>query len=49
MWNAHRPLPRYARAFCELLGAYMREVFPHLQASAARRPSEKQRGIRLPR
>ena len=34
MWNSHRPLPRYGRGFCELLDAYMREVFPHLQAPA---------------
>jgi DNA-binding transcriptional LysR family regulator len=45
MWNAHRPLPRYAKAFCELLGDYMREVFPGLQASAAAAP----RGVRRPR
>ena len=34
MWNSHRPLPRYARDFCELLDAYMREVFTNLQAPA---------------
>jgi DNA-binding transcriptional LysR family regulator len=27
-WNARRPLPRYAEAFCSMLGAYMQEVFP---------------------
>jgi DNA-binding transcriptional LysR family regulator len=27
-WDRRRPLPRYAEAFCEMLGAYMREVFP---------------------
>jgi DNA-binding transcriptional LysR family regulator len=32
MWNGHRPLPRYARQFCEMLDAYMREVFPALRA-----------------
>jgi DNA-binding transcriptional LysR family regulator len=35
MWNRHRPLPRYAREFCDLLGSYMREVFPGLQTPAA--------------
>jgi LysR family nitrogen assimilation transcriptional regulator len=34
MWNSQRALPRYARVFCELLDAYMREVFPNLQVSA---------------
>ncbi len=27
-WDRRRPLPRYAEAFCDMLGAYMREVFP---------------------
>ena len=27
-WNRRRPLPRYAEAFCDMLGVYMREVFP---------------------
>lgn len=27
-WDRRRPLPRYAEAFCTMLGAYMREVFP---------------------
>jgi DNA-binding transcriptional LysR family regulator len=27
-WDRRRPLPRYAEAFCDLLGAHMREVFP---------------------
>jgi DNA-binding transcriptional LysR family regulator len=27
-WDRRRPLPRYATAFCEMLAAYMREVFP---------------------
>jgi len=34
MWNSHRALPRYGRGFCELLDAYMREVFPHVRAPA---------------
>ena len=49
MWNSHRALSRYARDFCELLDAYMREVFPNLQAPAqtsrrtARRASARRR------
>jgi DNA-binding transcriptional LysR family regulator len=27
-WDKRRTLPRYATAFCEMLGGYMREVFP---------------------
>ncbi|MBK1661934.1 LysR family transcriptional regulator [Paracraurococcus ruber] len=27
-WDKRRSLPRYAEAFCDMLGAYMREVFP---------------------
>jgi DNA-binding transcriptional LysR family regulator len=48
MWNAHRPLPGYARAFCELLGDYMREVFPNLQESGSMRPLSAPRA-RLPK
>lgn len=49
MWNANRPLPRYARAFCELLGSYMREVFPSLPASASERSKSPARGERRKR
>jgi DNA-binding transcriptional LysR family regulator len=27
-WDRRRPLPRYATGFCEMLAAYVREVFP---------------------
>jgi DNA-binding transcriptional LysR family regulator len=27
-WDKRRPVPRYAEAFCDMLGAYMQEVFP---------------------
>jgi len=37
-WDRRRSLPRYAKAFCEMLGAYMREVFP------ISRPTETDRG-----
>jgi DNA-binding transcriptional LysR family regulator len=29
-WDKRRSLPRYAQAFCELLGAYLREVTPRV-------------------
>lgn len=29
-WDKRRSLPRYAQAFCDLLGAYVREVIPSL-------------------
>jgi len=48
MWNSHRPLPRYARDFCELLDAYMREVFTNLQAPA-RTSSRTARRVRAHR
>lgn len=28
LWDKRRPLPRYATAFCELLGEHFRQVFP---------------------
>jgi DNA-binding transcriptional LysR family regulator len=37
-WDKRRPLPRYATAFCEMLSAYVREVFP------ITRPSEPRSG-----
>ena len=40
-WGKRRPLPRYAAAFCEMLGQYVREVFP------ITRPSEPKRGAML--
>jgi DNA-binding transcriptional LysR family regulator len=49
IWNSHRALPRYARDFCKLLEAYMREVFPNLHApvrmpaDTARRASRRRR------
>jgi DNA-binding transcriptional LysR family regulator len=49
MWNAHRPLPRYARAFCEMLGDYMGEVFPRLQGSPAAQPDARRTAKRLKR
>ena len=43
LWNNQRALPRYARGFCELLDAYMREVFPTLQAPARMAPRNAKR------
>jgi DNA-binding transcriptional LysR family regulator len=48
MWNGHRGLPSYARGFCELLDAYMREVFPNLHAPA-RMPADTARRASLRR
>jgi DNA-binding transcriptional LysR family regulator len=28
LWDRRRPLPPYATAYCEMLGEYVREVFP---------------------
>ncbi|HYZ65033.1 MAG TPA: LysR family transcriptional regulator [Acetobacteraceae bacterium] len=39
-WDRRRPRPRYAEAFCEMLGAYMREVFPISRPTS---PGEAQR------
>jgi DNA-binding transcriptional LysR family regulator len=41
-WDNRRPLPRYASAFCEMLAAYAREVFPITRPSALR-PADKPR------
>jgi DNA-binding transcriptional LysR family regulator len=42
-WDKRRPLPRYATAFCEMLGQYMRKVFP------ITRPSEPKRSATVRR
>ena len=36
-WDKRRPLPRYASAFCKMLSAYVREVFPITRPSEPRR------------
>ena len=36
-WDKRRPLPRYAAAFCEMLAAHARAVFPISQPSAPKR------------
>ena len=28
LWDRRRPLPRYAMSYCQMLSAYMREIFP---------------------
>lgn len=33
-WDARRPLPRYASAFCEMLAEYAHEVFPMARSTA---------------
>ncbi len=34
LWDRRRPLPPYATAYCEMLGEYVREVFPITRPSA---------------
>jgi len=36
LWNKRRALPRYAAGFCEMLGDYVREVFPIARPSEPR-------------
>jgi DNA-binding transcriptional LysR family regulator len=45
-WDRRRPQPRYATAFCEMLAAYVREVFPITRPSVpkpVRRPPRRAR------
>jgi LysR family nitrogen assimilation transcriptional regulator len=42
-WDKRRALPRYAAGFCEMMAAYVREVFP------VTRPSEQRKGKRRAR
>ena len=35
-WNTRRPMPPYARSFCEALAKYMREVLPITQPSVGK-------------
>ena len=43
-WNRRRPLPRYAAAFCEMLAAHVREVFPITRPSKSRTGAAATRG-----
>jgi LysR family nitrogen assimilation transcriptional regulator len=45
-WDRRRPLPRYAVAFCDMFGAYLREVFPISRPTKAEKAP--QRGSRWP-
>lgn len=40
-WGKRRPLPRYARSFCEMLAAHMRELAPIAVASAPMRRANR--------
>jgi DNA-binding transcriptional LysR family regulator len=45
LWDRRRPLPRYAAAYCEMLAAHVREIFPitrptPLKGGRARRPAQ---------
>jgi DNA-binding transcriptional LysR family regulator len=45
-WDKRRPLPRYATAFCNLLGAYVREIFPVTRPTEFTTPSGSKRSVR---
>jgi len=34
LWDKQRPLPRYGRAYCEMLADYVREIFPVTRPTA---------------
>ena len=42
-WDKRRPLPRYATAFCEMLGEHMRQVFPITRPSEPKRDATMRR------
>ena len=43
LWDRRRPLPAYATAYCEMLGEYVREVFPITRPSELRSAVPKSR------
>lgn len=43
LWDRRRPLPRYASSYCEMLGAYVREIFPITGPSRRRGGAAKRR------
>jgi DNA-binding transcriptional LysR family regulator len=45
-WDKRRPLPRYAMAFCEMLAAYMRKVFPITRPTGSTLPAGARRRAR---
>jgi DNA-binding transcriptional LysR family regulator len=47
-WDKRRPLPLYATAFCDMLGAYVREIFPVTRPTAFKAGSESKRSARRP-
>ena len=38
LWDKQRPLPRYAKAYCEMLADYVRETFPITRPTISTRP-----------
>ena len=42
-WDRRRPLPGYAKAFCEMLADYMRATFPISRPTSTQRSSKRQR------
>ena len=43
IWDKRRPLPRFAAEYCEMLAAYMREVFPISRPTEAKVPTSRRR------
>ena len=46
LWDKRRPLPPYAKDFCESLAAHVREVFPISSARASSSPAQARGGAR---
>jgi DNA-binding transcriptional LysR family regulator len=40
-WDRRRPLPRFATDYCEMLAAYMREIFPITRPTEPTRPDRR--------
>jgi DNA-binding transcriptional LysR family regulator len=41
LWDKQRPLPRYAKAYCEMLADYVREIFPITRPTVPTRDIKK--------
>lgn len=41
LWDKQRPLPRYAKAYCEMLADYVREIFPITRPSVSTRETRR--------
>ena len=36
LWDTRRPLPAYAKTFCEMIAKHVQQAFPHQATSPAR-------------